>query len=55
MRTYVLRSLRCCRRAVAQVDPVSETAPDSEGTPVSRRRCGWFDLQVWLEVAAVNH
>lgn len=37
---------------MAQVDPVSETAPDSEATPASRRRCGWFDLQGWLEVLA---
>ena len=37
---------------MAQVDPVSETAPDSEATPASRRRCGWFDLQGWLEVFA---
>ena len=37
---------------MAQVDPVSETAPDSEATPACRRRCGWFDLQGWLEVLA---
>ena len=37
---------------MAQVDPVSETAPDSEATPASCPRCGWFDLQSWLEVLA---
>ena len=37
---------------MAQVDPVSETAPDSGATPASCPRCGWFDLQSWLEVIA---